>query len=160
MIANAVAHGFQRAFAAARSVSCSCPPLLSLRSAGLSREHQQQFLTALVAQTFTKDQYIVREGEQGDRFYIVTQGEVVITKSTNGTENVITHLYEGHFFGETSLVKEAPRNANVKVKSDTAVVMSIGKEVFNPFLQKEDGFRRFIGERQQGSRVTCSVVLV
>ena len=42
-------------------------------------------------------------------------------------------------------MKEAPRNANVKVMSDYAVVMSIGKEVFNPFLEREPGFRRFIG---------------
>ncbi len=35
--------------------------------------------------------------------------------SDDGTEMVVTHLYEGHFFGETSLVNEAPRNANVRV---------------------------------------------
>jgi hypothetical protein len=52
---------------------------------------------------------------------------------------------QGHFFGETSLVKDEPRNANVKVKSSTAVVMSIGKDVFYPFMDKEPGFRRFIG---------------
>ena len=52
---------------------------------------------------------------------------------------------QGHFFGETSLVKDEPRNANVKVKSSSATVMSIGKAVFNPFLQREEGFRRFIG---------------
>ena len=42
-------------------------------------------------------------------------------------------------------MKEAPRNASVKVKSEWVEVMSIGKEVFNPFLEKEEGFRRFIG---------------
>ncbi len=81
---------------------------------------------------------------------MVTQGEVVITKVTNGVEKVITHLYEGHFFGETSLVKSAPRNASVRVQSDVAVVMSIGIEVFNPFLEKEEGFRRFIGTSLSG----------
>ena len=34
--------------------------------------------------------------------------------SADGREMIITHLYEGHFFGETSLVHDAPRNANVK----------------------------------------------
>ncbi len=43
------------------------------------------------------------------------------------------------------MVKNEPRNANVKVKSDSVVVMSIGKEVFSTFLGKEQGFRRFIG---------------
>ena len=51
-------------------------------------------MSALKAHTFTKNEYIVKEGEQGDRFYIVTQGEVVITKLINGVETVITHLYE------------------------------------------------------------------
>jgi CRP-like cAMP-binding protein len=114
----------------------------------------------------------VREGEIGDRFFIISQGELIVTKGVGAGESVITHLYEvssraavvtcsqavlcvcscdgrlwwqGHFFGETSLVKNEPRNANVKVKSDTACVMSIAKDVFNPFLVHEPGFRRFIG---------------
>lgn len=83
----------------------------------------------------------------GDKFYIITLGEVVVTRRMpDGTEEPITHLYEGHFFGETSLVKNEPRNASVQVESSILHVMSISKEVFQPFLDNEPGFRRFIGE--------------
>ena len=57
-------------------------------------EHQQQFLMALTAETYAKDAYIVKEGEQGDRFYVITHGELVITKTQDGGENIITRLYE------------------------------------------------------------------
>jgi CRP-like cAMP-binding protein len=60
-------------------------------------EHQQQFLMALISETFSKDEYIVREGEQGDRFYVITHGELVITKKRDDSESeesIITHLYE------------------------------------------------------------------
>jgi hypothetical protein len=120
--------------------------LLFVSRAGLNEMHQRQFLHALQSLCFVQGDYVVREGEDGDRFYIITSGEVVVTKSKNGVEENITHLYEGHFFGETSLVKNEPRNANVKVISDTLNVMSIGKDVFTPFLEKEPGFRRFIDE--------------
>lgn len=115
--------------------------------AGLSITQQQQFLRALRSDWYSEGDYIVHEGEIGDRFFIITQGEVVVTrKLASGTEEAITHLYEGHFFGETSLVKNEPRNASVKVVSTTLNLMSIGKEVFQPFLDKEPGFRRFIDE--------------
>ena len=62
--------------------------------AGLSLEHQQQFLMAMVSETHHRDSYIVKEGEQGDRFYVVTHGELVITTMQLDVETVITHIYE------------------------------------------------------------------
>ncbi len=52
-------------------------------------------------------------------------------------------------------MKDEPRNANVVVKSDSVVVQSIGKDVFNPFLQREEGFRRFIGACCARARTSC-----
>jgi CRP-like cAMP-binding protein len=71
-----------------------CPFPSSLPSAGLAKEHRQEFIDALSPETFARDAYIVREGEPGDRFYIITQGEVVVTKGSGDAEITITHLYE------------------------------------------------------------------
>lgn len=42
---------------------------------------------------------------------------MILTKNSQdaegGPEEIVTSLYVGHFFGETSLVTKAPRNANV-----------------------------------------------
>ena len=95
----------------------------------------------------------------GDKFFVITEGEVVVTRNLDssgraaaaeglievvtdgaGHETLITNLYEGHFFGETSIVTEQPRNANVRVPRGGAAVkcMSISKAAFTPFLSEDD----------------------
>lgn len=132
--------------------------------AGLDDDQQRRFLAALKRKEFQLGDYVVRQGDPGDEFYIITEGEVAVTKtlpidpatgkastSTGGLpivdgEMVITHLYEGHFFGETSLVTEQPRNANVKVVSALCAVMAMSKDDFNPFLQQDAKFKELITE--------------
>jgi serine/threonine protein kinase/serine/threonine protein phosphatase PrpC/CRP-like cAMP-binding protein len=137
---------------------------LVFQRAGLALEQQKRFLLALVPEHFEEGAYIVKQGDVGDKFYIITEGEVAITKSlpdeeirqlppskirrTNSGQDQmqITHLYDGHFFGETSLAKEAPRNANVIVTSHEASVMSMTKEKFKPFMEEDEKFRSLIGQ--------------
>jgi hypothetical protein len=57
---------------------------------------------------------IVREGEAGDRFYVIASGEVEIV--TGG--EVINHEGPGEFFGEISLLRDVPRTATVRAKTD------------------------------------------
>ena len=102
---------------------------LVFQRAGLDAGQQERFLAALHPMAFRYGERIVRQGDPGDALYIIPAGEVVVSRSVSaeeaataprgmltddGGEMIITHLYEGHFFGETSLVNEAPRNAHVK----------------------------------------------
>jgi len=117
--------------------------------AGLDAAQQKRFLAALTTATYYSGDYIVRQGDNGDAFYIITSGEVAVTKNGEGEgceESIITHLYEGHFFGETSLVTAAPRNANVRVVSSSVVVQAMRKEDFTPFLETDAAFRALITE--------------
>jgi MFS family permease len=52
---------------------------------------------------------IIRQGEPGERFYAVDDGEFVVT--VGGHE--IARIGRGGFFGETALLRSAPRNATV-----------------------------------------------
>jgi CRP-like cAMP-binding protein len=47
---------------------------------------------------------IMRQGETGDKFFVITKGEVEIIEEIDGSERVLTHLYEGAYFGEMALV--------------------------------------------------------
>ena len=137
---------------------------LVFNRANIAEEQQTGFLKQLRREVFTApDAYIVREGTMGDKFYIVTEGDVVITRNVERRpprhksskadvkgqfEEILTHLYPGHFFGERSLLRETPRNANVKVSGTCSrvVVMSMSKDRFTPFIENDPNFKRMIGE--------------
>ncbi|CAM9405735.1 unnamed protein product, partial [Phaeothamnion confervicola] len=67
---------------------------------------------------FAPRQYIVRQGEQGDAFYMITKGVVEVLEadphSHTGAEKCVVQMYEGHYFGELALIYDEPRNASVR----------------------------------------------
>ncbi len=62
---------------------------------------------------------IIREGDEGDRFYLVRQGRVSVKRGPN--RETIAELAEGDFFGETALLTGQPRNATVVALEDTTL---------------------------------------
>jgi len=68
---------------------------------------------------------VIREGEDGDRFYLLKEGRVEVVK--NG--EVIADLTTGDYFGEIALITHEPRTATVRTLTD-CVLLSIGMEDF------------------------------
>jgi hypothetical protein len=56
---------------------------------------------------------IVREGDEGDRFYIVAEGTVEVTSESGSAST----LAAGDHFGEIALIRESPRTATVTAKT-------------------------------------------
>lgn len=60
-------------------------------------------------------EYVIREGEKGDIFYMIEEGELLATKTMEqGQEPKEVYRYKpGDYFGELSLLKNIPRQANI-----------------------------------------------
>eukprot|EP00644_Phytophthora_capsici_P011588 jgi/Phyca11/128859/e_gw1.79.144.1 len=87
--------------------------------ARLSARDQDIVLKCLRPANFNDGEYIVHQGEEGTRFYMITRGEAIVSEKAEGPnkkpyEKELTRLYEGHVFGEMSLIYSEPRTASVR----------------------------------------------
>jgi len=80
----------------------------------LETQSLNQLGRSLTKQSFEEGEYILKQGEPGEQFYVILSGTVKITRTGDtGEETIITTLGEGEFFGEGALIRKVPRAANV-----------------------------------------------
>lgn len=80
-------------------------------------------------------QVLFREGEPGDRMYVVLEGRVMISKYIQGAgEEALAFLERGDYFGEMALIENQPRSADAKAAEAGAVVLAIPREVLEGIL--------------------------
>ena len=53
------------------------------------------------------------QGDQGDLFYIIKEGEAVVYQSTPQGTRKVNHLFKADFFGERALLVDEPRSGQV-----------------------------------------------
>ncbi|KAH9850018.1 camp-dependent protein kinase regulatory subunit [Lenzites betulinus] len=83
--------------------------------ASLEPEERSKVADALVSRVYEDGEAVVRQGEMGDTFFFVEEGNAVVTKTAaDGTGGeVVGHLKKGDYFGELSLLRLEPRAATV-----------------------------------------------
>eukprot|EP01052_Picozoa_sp_SAG31_P026890 SAG31_NODE_2470_length_5649_cov_2.713694_7_plen_95_part_00 len=66
-----------------------------------------------------------------DKFYIVTDGEVVVTQTAEGSadDKEVCRLTQGSYFGELALLTNQPRKATVTAAGEVTVVC-VARKVF------------------------------
>jgi len=80
---------------------------------------------------------ILKQGAEGDYFYVLTRGSALVTRETPLSKDGIklAELRVGDTFGEEALISDAKRNATVTMVTDGGV-MRLGKEDFKKLLNE------------------------
>lgn len=93
------------------------------------------FLSSLSKEKhFKREEYLFREGQEGDALYIVLEGQIRISKDTAAGEEALAILERGDYFGEMALIDRQPRSADAKAHSEEVVVLTISREVLEGIL--------------------------
>lgn len=83
-----------------------------------------QISDALKLATFRQGDYVIREGEMGDVFYMIEEGEAeaTITYEPGKPAQTVKYYRAGDYFGELALIKGEPRAANIIAKTNLKLV--------------------------------------
>jgi CRP-like cAMP-binding protein len=79
---------------------------------GLPQGHLRRVVDIGVEEQYRSGATIFPEGEPGEKFYVIVEGAVRISRIVPGMgEEALAVLRPGNYFGEMSLIDEAPRSA-------------------------------------------------
>lgn len=86
--------------------------------------------------SYPTDTSLCHEDALETTFYIILDGEVLVTKHINDAEaRELKHLHPGDFFGEMALIHNAPRAATV-TSVIPITVLEIDKDAFDSMLER------------------------
>jgi CRP-like cAMP-binding protein len=85
---------------------------------------------------FAAGETIIREGEAGEEFFLISDGEVDVVRA----DHEVARLGRGEFFGEVALISGEPRNATV-VASEPLDTFVLGKSDFQAAVVSSPSFR-------------------
>jgi len=83
-----------------------------------------------LGKVFSDGEILFKEGEEGDRMYVVQSGRVKITKKTASGELTIATLRSGDIFGEMALFDRLPRSATAIASGDARILTIDKKKLF------------------------------
>jgi peroxiredoxin (alkyl hydroperoxide reductase subunit C) len=105
-----------------------------------SLEQSAERLTIAPAET------IVAEGDPADRFFVITRGEVAISRQgPDGDEIQLARLGRGQFFGEVGILAETRRTATVRAIDDVEL-LALSWQEFQETLERSDRAERNFAE--------------
>jgi len=102
---------------------------------------------ALTSETHASGTEIVRQGDPGDKFYILEDGECIVKKSyiEGQVPQDVMNYKRGDYFGELALLHNEPRAATVIAKTEVKLVVLTRANFRRLLGPLEDVLKRNIG---------------
>ena len=82
-----------------------------------------------------ENEIIIREGDEGDYYYLIESGKALVTRKVDEGSVVLAELKAGDVFGEEALILNAKRNATVVMKTN-GVLLRLQKHDFFELMQE------------------------
>jgi cAMP-dependent protein kinase regulator len=73
---------------------------------------------------------VIRQGEPGNDFYIIMEGECIVLKE----DKIVGTLSGGQYFGELALMTDGPRRATVRTGEQSAKLLKLDRASFQRLL--------------------------
>ncbi|KAF8373784.1 egl-4, partial [Pristionchus pacificus] len=147
----------------------------------LGMERQQQLMSFLtkvsifenlpedriskIADVLDQDYYagghhIIRQGEKGDTFFIINNGQVKVTQQIEGESEPreIRVLNQGDFFGERALLGDELRTANIIAMNPGVEVLTLDRESFLKLIGDIDAVKKDYGDSDRLSQSTVPII--
>lgn len=107
---------------------------------------------ALKMHAFEENTTILHQGDPGNDFFLVAEGECVAKKAfVDGQEPKVVHTHKaGDYFGELALLQNEPRAASIVAVSPTVKLLSMDRKTFNRLLGPIQDILRREAKRYKG----------
>jgi CRP/FNR family transcriptional regulator, cyclic AMP receptor protein len=98
--------------------------------AELEEYELEEMARIMVKEKYRSGDAVFEEGDVGDKLYVIVRGAVDIIKAAGqGPGQVLVTLRRGDYFGEMSLIDDAPRSASAMATEESSL-LSIKKQDF------------------------------
>ena len=78
---------------------------------------------------------IFYQGDDGDRMFIIVNGQVRVVRSANGKEQTLAQRGPGEFVGEMAIIESVPRSATLVTQGEVRM-LAIDGETFKQILRE------------------------
>ena len=106
--------------------------------AGMGSRQLDLLAVKLAVRDVGAGETLIRQGDPGDTFYIVREGELEVLVSEIGARRRAKLLQPGDFFGEIALLYQVPRTATVRARTK-ASVWELGRQDFRDLVGRYMG---------------------
>ena len=111
---------------------------VDIRLDQLDKFQKLKLVDGLQTLNLVKGEFVLKEGEDGDDFFIIESGQVDCLKFyQSGRQTGLVHvrtLGAGEHFGELALINNEKRSLSVRVKSEQVSLLRLDRDAFTRIL--------------------------
>ncbi|MFL6257311.1 MAG: ABC transporter transmembrane domain-containing protein [Pyrinomonadaceae bacterium] len=123
----------------------------------LDRAYLKEIAGALITERVPARRTLIKEGEEGRRFYIVVRGKVSVSaKGSDGHTRTLATLEDGDFFGEIALLTDSPTTATVETLTPSTF-LALQREQLDNLMRRHPGLAEQVQRALESRRAeTCA----